>query len=130
MKTWWNRIGATEEDRHRNVLWLIGSIIGALFVIWAFSSCTVAPKVTEPSRPSSWAKANIIGYDRNGIFVKSDWVRVYFALLKAYGGKLPVTEQLPGDGYKGITTSGSHFHVDWETNKRFADLKYIEAAAP
>lgn len=92
-------------------------------------SCTIAPKQTLPSRVSPWAQTNILGYDRTGYIVKADWIRAYHGLLKAYGNKLPINEQVPSDDMTGITARGQNWHVDFITNKRMTDLKYLENGA-
>ncbi len=98
----------------------------AIFGLALLTACTIAPKVSEPAKVSPWAQANIIGYDTHGYIVGADWVRVYHALLAAYGSKLPINEQVPADDMTGIQSSGKNFHVDFATNKRFTDLKFFE----
>lgn len=107
----------------------IGSAVGAFLAILLFGSCTIAPKVTQPDKPSAWAQENVIGYDATGLIVGADWVRTYHGLLKAYGNKLPINEQVPADDSTGITPKGDKFHVSWDVNTRFTDLKRLESQA-
>lgn len=107
--------------RHRIVI-----VVAALLI----TGCTIAPKVTEPSKTSPWAQANILGYDSTGIFVGADWPRVYHGLLAAYGSKLPINEQVPSDDMTGIVKIGSRLHVTFATNKRMTDLYYFQHPGP
>jgi hypothetical protein len=102
------------------------AIIVAAFLI---VGCTIAPKVSGPSKPSPWAQANIIGYDSSGYFVRKDWIRVYHGLLAKYESKLPVNEQVAADDMTGIDTRGAIFHVTFATNKTFTDLQRFENEA-
>jgi hypothetical protein len=118
------------RERQRFYLRTLASVIGAVFFIWLFSQCTIAPKgVPPPKTASEWAKKNVIGYDSTGIKVTADWVRVYHSMIVAYGKKLPINEQVAADDMNGITPAGNNFHVSFETNKRFTDLKQIENEA-
>jgi hypothetical protein len=105
--------------------WLAILVAGLLSI-----SCTITPKPATAAQASDWAKRNIVSYDSKGVFVREDWVRVYHGLLKAYGNKLPINEQVPGgDDVTGVALRGSLYHIDFVANKRFTDLKRIEAEA-
>lgn len=102
------------------------SVVIATALVWG---CTIAPKVTQPTKVSPWAQENILGHDLKGYTVGPDWVRVYHGLIAVYGHKLPVNEQVPSDDMTGIVPAGQNFHITFVVNKRFTDLKYIENEA-
>ena len=108
------------------------SKFAAVVVLTAYiglGSCTIAPKGTPPPKTASeWAKTNVLGFDSTGYKVTAEWVRVYHALIKTYGNKLPINEQVGPDDMGGIipTANINIFHVSFGTNKRFTDLKDLE----
>lgn len=105
-------------------------VVAALLAILSISNCTIAPKGAQPPKiPSDWAKTNVLGYDSTGYKVTAEWIRVYHAMIKTYGSKLPINEQVTPDDMGGIipTPSANIYHVSFGTNKRFTDLKEIES---
>lgn len=97
-------------------------------LLLAFSACshlTVTPTPVATHEVSSWAKTNIIDADATGLVVTADFVMVYHELLKNYGKKLPVSSR-PHTPDDGVTNAGANYHVTYEVQDRFADLKYFE----
>lgn len=89
---------------------------------------TIAPKPVATRQVSSWARHNILSANDKGILVTAEFVRVYHALLTAYGDKLSVSSR-PSSPTDGITPEGSNFRISYEVQSRFADLKYFERNA-
>lgn len=107
-------------------------ILAAIATVLLCSSCswtgTVAPHPVQAAQVSDWAKHNVIDTNAAGVLVTAEWVRVYQAMLKEEGNKLPVSNR-PGSPNDGVKPEGSNFRVTFEVSDRFADLKYFERNA-
>ena len=105
--------------------------IAIIVILLADAGCTIAPKPVETHAiafSDGVQNAGILGHDNTGLFVNAAWIHNYDAMLKLYRKQLPVSERVkPGDR-SGITTilPGKRFHVNYEVNERYADLKYLE----
>jgi len=71
--------------------------------------------------------AGILGYDRTGLFVNNAWIVQYDKLLLAYGTKLPASNRVQTGDRTGITKiNEDRYHVNFEVNDRYFDLKFYE----
>lgn len=101
----------------------------AVVLLSACGHLTIAPKPVEARAVAfdgSTQNAGILDYDSAGLIVTPGWIAKYDALLQAYGKKLAADNQVPVGSRVGVTSKGANFHVTWEVQNRFADLKFFE----
>ena len=99
-------------------------------IIVACAGCTIAPKpvqVHTVAFSEGKQTAGILGYDATGLFVDQAWITHYDSMLTDYGKKLPASNRVSSGDRTGITQINSdRYHVNFETNTRFAVLKELE----
>lgn len=90
---------------------------------------TIAPQpvaVHAKAFDNGVQNAGIVGHDSTGLIVTAGWIAKYDAMLKVYGKQLSVSNQVASGDRTGVVPRGVNFHVNFEVNDRFADLKYYE----
>lgn len=111
------------------------------FLLLTLAACghlTIAPAPVQTHAVAiseGQQTAGILGYDRTGLIVNDAWIKAYDAMLADYGKKLPASTRVPPGDRTGITRLARRslgeggWHVNFEVNDRYADLKYFERNA-